>query len=127
MLACLVVLVALVNSGATSPGVEVDDLTGKQFEAALETEDNLAVYWCKYFKALPTFQLSHNYTSKWITPNAITHHPQLCLEVFLVSTIHSYMPTLSPNGEVPWIDNFPPYVFLYMLSGYSPTSSPTCS
>ena len=31
------------------------------------------------------------------------------------------------NGEVPWIDNFPPYVFLYMLSGYSPTSSPTCS
>jgi len=45
MLACLVVLVALVNSGATSPGVEVDDLTGKQFEAALETEDNLAVYW----------------------------------------------------------------------------------
>jgi len=41
----LVVLVALVQTGATSPGVEVEDLTGKQFEAALETEDNLAVYW----------------------------------------------------------------------------------
>ena len=62
MLACLVLLVALVNSGATSPGVEVDDLTGKQFEAALETEDNLAVYWCKYFKALPSFSPSHHYT-----------------------------------------------------------------
>ena len=31
------------------------------------------------------------------------------------------------NGEVPWIDNFPPHVFLYMLSGYSPNSSLTCS
>ena len=61
MLACLVLLVALVNSGATSPGVEVDDLTGKQFEAALETEDNLAVYWCKYFTAL----IFHHHT---ITP-----------------------------------------------------------
>ena len=60
MLACLVVLVALVNSGATSPGVEVDDLTGKQFEAALDTEENLAVYWCKYFKELRPFLQSHN-------------------------------------------------------------------
>ena len=48
MLVGLVVLVALVQTGVTSAGVEVDDLTGKQFEAALETEDNLAVYWCKY-------------------------------------------------------------------------------
>ena len=48
MLVGLVVLVALVQTGVTSSGVEVDDLTGKQFEAALETEDNLAVYWCKY-------------------------------------------------------------------------------
>ena len=45
----------------------------------------------------------------------------------MVSTIHSYHPTLSPNGNVPWIDNFPPHVFLCMLSGYSPNSSPTCS
>ena len=51
MLVGLVVLVTLVHSGVTSPGVEVDDLTGKQFEAALETEENLAVYWCKYFIA----------------------------------------------------------------------------
>ena len=52
MLVGLVVLVALVHSGVTSPGVEVDDLTGKQFEAALETEENLAVYWCKYFSLI---------------------------------------------------------------------------
>jgi len=45
MLVGLVVLVTLVKTGVTSPGVEVEDLTGKQFEAALETEDNLAVYW----------------------------------------------------------------------------------
>ena len=51
MLVGLVVLVTLVHSGVPSPGVEVDDLTGKQFEAALETEENLAVYWCKYFIA----------------------------------------------------------------------------
>ena len=48
MLVGLVVLVALVPTGVTSPGVEVEDLTGKQFEAAVETEENLAVYWCKY-------------------------------------------------------------------------------
>ena len=47
MLVGLVVLVTLVKSGVTNPGVEVEDLTGKQFEAALEAEDNLAVYWCK--------------------------------------------------------------------------------
>ena len=52
MLVGLVVLVTLVKTGVTSPGVEVEDLTGKQFEAALETEDNLAVYWCKYLIAL---------------------------------------------------------------------------
>ena len=52
MLVGLVVLVALVQTGVTSAGVEVDDLTGKQFEAALETEDNLAVYWCKYLVAI---------------------------------------------------------------------------
>ena len=52
MLVGLVVLVALVQTGVTSPGVEVEDLTGKQFEAALETEDNLAVYWCKYLIAI---------------------------------------------------------------------------
>ena len=106
MLACLVLLVALVNSGATSPGVEVDDLTGKQFEAALETEDNLAVYWCKYFKALPSF-----FT---ITPLYLNmdyckgNHPSSpIVEVFLVSAVHSYHPSLSPNREVPRIDNFP--------------------
>ena len=126
MLACLVLLVALVNSGATSPGVEVDDLTGKQFEAALETEDNLAVYWCKYFKALPSFftitplYLNMDYSK-------CNHLSSRIVEVFLVSAVHSYHPTLSPNREVPRIDNFPPYVFLYMLSGYSPNSSLTCS
>ena len=52
MLVGLVVLVTLVQTGVTSPGVEVEDLTGKQFEAALETEDNLAVYWCKYLVAI---------------------------------------------------------------------------
>ena len=126
MLACLVLLVALVNSGATSPGVEVDDLTGKQFEAALETEDNLAVYWCKYFKALPSFftitplYLNMDYSK-------CNHPSSSIVEVFLVSAVHSYHPSLSPNREVPRIDNFPPYVFLYMLSGYSPNSSLTCS
>ena len=126
MLACLVLLVALVNSGATSPGVEVDDLTGKQFEAALETEDNLAVYWCKYFKALPSFftitplYLNMDYSK-------CNHPSSPIVEVFSVSAIHSYHPSLSPNREVPRIDNFPPYVFLYMLSGYSPNSSLTCS
>ena len=126
MLACLVLLVALVNSGATSPGVEVDDLTGKQFEAALETEDNLAVYWCKYFKALPSFftitplYLNMDYSK-------CNHPSSPIVEVFLVSAIHSYHPSLSPNREVPRIDNFSPYVFLYMLSGYSPNSSLTCS
>ena len=52
MLVGLVVLVALVQTGVTSPGVEVEDLTGKQFEAAVETEENLAVYWCKYLVAI---------------------------------------------------------------------------
>ena len=59
----LVVLVTLVQTGVTSPGVEVEDLTGKQFEAALETEDNLAVYWCKYLIAI-TFTTIAN---EWFT------------------------------------------------------------
>ena len=28
--------------------VEVEDVTGRQLEAAERTEDALAVYWCKY-------------------------------------------------------------------------------
>ena len=64
MLVGLVVLVTLVQTGVTSPGVEVEDLTGKQFEAAVETEDNLAVYWCKYLTALP---------NEWLYSSKIDH------------------------------------------------------
>jgi len=43
--ACLVLLGTLVPLGTGLPSVEVEALTGKQFEAALETEDLLGVFW----------------------------------------------------------------------------------
>jgi len=42
---CLVLLGTLVPLGTGLPSVEVEALTGKQFEAALETEDLLGVFW----------------------------------------------------------------------------------
>jgi len=42
----VVALLSMVVLPATStPGVEVEGLTGKQLEAALETEDSLAIFW----------------------------------------------------------------------------------
>ena len=41
------VMVAVAGLASALPSVEVEDLTGKQLEAALETEDSLAIYWCK--------------------------------------------------------------------------------
>jgi len=38
-------LAALAALATAAPGVEVEDLTGKQLEAALDTEDSLAIYW----------------------------------------------------------------------------------
>ena len=35
------------NNNNNNYKVEVEDVTGRQFEAAAETEDILAVYWCK--------------------------------------------------------------------------------
>jgi len=45
VLACLVLVGSLVPLGTGLPSVEVEALTGKQFEAALETEDLLGVFW----------------------------------------------------------------------------------
>ena len=42
----LILLVALAAS-ARGLGVEVEDVTGKQLEAALQTEDTLAVMFCE--------------------------------------------------------------------------------
>ena len=43
----LLVLVTTITS-VLSLGVEVEDVTGKQLEAALQTEELLAVMFCKY-------------------------------------------------------------------------------
>jgi len=43
--ALLSLVVTLVHPGNGLPGVEVENLTGKQFEAALITEDLLGVFW----------------------------------------------------------------------------------
>ena len=45
----LLLLLTLVSSSplASSLGVEVEDVTGRQLEAALQTEDVLAVMFCK--------------------------------------------------------------------------------
>ena len=45
-MAALLLLVALAAS-ARGLGVEVEDVTGKQLEAALQTEDTLAVMFCE--------------------------------------------------------------------------------
>lgn len=45
MAACVLLLGALVPIGTGVPSVEVETLTGKQFDAALETEDLLGVFW----------------------------------------------------------------------------------
>ena len=79
MLVGLVVLVTLVQTGVTSPGVEVEDLTGKQFEAALETEDNLAVYWCKYL-----IELHWHHPIKWF-PYLISRHQHFWKHILLFS------------------------------------------
>ena len=42
-----VTVAALAGLATALASVEVEDLTGKQLEAALETEDSLAIYWCK--------------------------------------------------------------------------------
>jgi len=38
-------LAVLVPPGAGAPGVQVEDLTGRQLEAALETEDSVGIFW----------------------------------------------------------------------------------
>ena len=53
LLACL----ARVGEGL---GVEVEDVTGRQLEAALETENLLAVMFCK-FQYLYQLELSSNH------------------------------------------------------------------
>ena len=45
-MAALLLLLALAAS-ARGLGVEVEDVTGKQLEAALQTEDTLAVMFCE--------------------------------------------------------------------------------
>ena len=45
--AALTGLASACHSASALASVEVEDLTGKQLEAALETEDSLAIYWCK--------------------------------------------------------------------------------
>ena len=45
----LLILLTIISSSplASSLGVEVEDVTGRQLEAALQTEDVLAVMFCK--------------------------------------------------------------------------------
>ena len=131
MLVGLVVLVALVQTGATSPGVEVEDLTGKQFEAALETEDNLAVYWCKYLLATTNEFFSVNLIYKHISCNIYCRFLQV--QCHWTSSLSSKLnigtswvsmfiqkkcfwpavhivdcPALSSHWEPPSVDIFPP-------------------
>ena len=42
-----IILLTLVSPLVTGLGVEVEDVTGRQLEAALQTEDVLAVMFCK--------------------------------------------------------------------------------
>ena len=42
-----IILITLVSPLVTGLGVEVEDVTGRQLEAALQTEDVLAVMFCK--------------------------------------------------------------------------------
>ena len=43
-------LLLVVGAGQLTAGrqVEVEDVTARQLEAAVQTEDVVAVYWCKY-------------------------------------------------------------------------------
>ena len=48
----LLILLTIISSSpllVTSLGVEVEDVTGRQLEAALQTEELLAVMFCKSF------------------------------------------------------------------------------
>ena len=43
-------ILLVVGAGQLTAGrqVEVEDVTARQLEAAVQTEDVVAVYWCKY-------------------------------------------------------------------------------
>ena len=40
-------LLLLVSQRGACVSVEIEDVTAKQFRAALQTEDRIAVFWCK--------------------------------------------------------------------------------
>ena len=48
MLCIILLLLGLIVQTILGLGVEVEDVTGKQLEAALQTEELLAVMFCKY-------------------------------------------------------------------------------
>ena len=48
-LSLLTMVVAFLTALVTGTGVQVEDVTGRQLEAALQTENLLAVMFCKYF------------------------------------------------------------------------------
>ena len=47
ILTALLGILLSIGAGVDGLGVEVEDVTGKQLEAALETENLLAVMFCK--------------------------------------------------------------------------------
>ena len=83
-----IILITLVYPLVTGLGVEVEDVTGRQLEAALQTEDVLAVMFCK---------------SLLLT--VVT--PRVLLPVCYSPCVPRPLDKLSP----------PPSVFISMLSG----------
>ena len=87
-----IILLTLVSPLVTGLGVEVEDVTGRQLEAALQTEDVLAVMFCKSL-LLPVCH------SPCVTPRVLL---PVCFPC-----VPRPLDKLSP----------PPSVFISMLSG----------
>ena len=45
----ILISILLIISRVKSVSVEIEDVTAKQFRAALETESKIAVYWCRFY------------------------------------------------------------------------------
>ena len=103
-----IILITLVYPLVTGLGVEVEDVTGRQLEAALQTEDVLAVMFCKSLLltvVTPRVLLPVCY-SPCVTPRVFPGHlinshrrPVFSFQCYLVvsvvlQTVYSLLPGL---------------------------------
>ena len=72
-----VVLLLVLASHGHGLGVEVEDVTGKQLEAALQTEQLLAVMFCKYLASarLNVVKFFSHAFHCFLFPSNLSHQP----------------------------------------------------